>query len=162
MNLNTIKNISKPKWTRITKQAITDHFNREFFRQASESYKMTNILQTKSKPILEQYMTTLSRRQACAIFRIRCKMTKAADNMTGSTTFPICTRCDQNLESDHHLFTDCSGTQSLRLKYAIQGTDPVFNNNTSIDILKNYALFTIEIGLTTYVTQTEHHHQQDQ
>jgi hypothetical protein len=114
---------------------------------------MSGILQTKAVPKLENYMTALSRREACAIFRLRSGTTRAADNMTGSTSFPICSRCNNNLESDHHLFTDCSGTQTPRSKYEIDGTEPIFANNTPITTLKNYARFMIEIGLTTYTIQ---------
>ena len=147
--------MSKPKWARITKQAITKQFNSEFLHQASVSTKMVDIMHVKSKPSLEPYMTALSRRQACVIFRIRSKMTKAADNMTGSTTFPICSKCEDNLESDHHLFTNCRATEPLRTKYTITGIEPIFNVDTPMSTLANYAEFAIEIGMSTYTTHKD-------
>ena len=111
-DLNTIEHTPKARWKSMTEKAAKDQFNVDFYKAATTSTKMTEILTTKQIPTLEKYVTALSRKKASAVFRLRSKTTRAPANQCTSTRLPICTRCNDGLASDNHYFSECTATKA--------------------------------------------------
>jgi hypothetical protein len=143
----TIKRYTKKRWSSL----VTDTVAREFLcnqipTKAANSTKLTRMLRHKRVAKLEEYITHLSRRRASAIFRLRCKSTRAADNMCHTTNLPICDKCSLNLASDQHLYTNCPATQNLRQKFQINDLEAIYPP-VDMPTLERVADFAIEAGL---------------
>ena len=67
--------------------------------------------------------------------------------MTSFTNTPVCTRCSNGYESDVHLFTACTATQELRIRWNITDLGGLYLADTNLDVLRNYAEFTIDVGI---------------
>jgi hypothetical protein len=101
--------------------------NRKIMMDAGASTKLNQLLGHKHEPKMEEYMTKLSRKRASAIFRLRCKTTRAADNMASTTALPICHLCSEDLASDVHIFSACKATLDERIRLNVNGVEEVFH-----------------------------------
>ena len=107
--------------------------------------KLNTLIQHKPKPTTAPYIHLLTRNQATTIFRIRSGMTTAANNY--STQATVCDKCKEGLASDTHFFQTCTSQENLRQKHNINGLWQVFTNDNDINVITNYANFTIEAKL---------------
>ena len=126
-NLTIIQRYSKPRWKKMVARRIQAVSDQKTMSDASSSSKLNQLLGQKHEAKMEEYLTRLSRKRASAIFRLRCKTTRAVDNMSRSTALPICHLCSEDLASDVHIFSACKATLTERTRLDINGIDDVFN-----------------------------------
>jgi hypothetical protein len=147
-DMDTIRTTPKATWKTMVKKAVSITTTRQYTQEAAKSIKMIRgINMAKSSPSLEKYMVELKRKHATAIFRLRTRTTRAAADMTSYTNTPICGRCNDGYESDTHLFTNCIGTQQQRNKWGVTDLTMLYESNTSMQVLKSYAAFAIDIAI---------------
>ena len=128
--------------------------NNQAILQSTDNDGSNNILKVgypssiqEYAPSLENYMLGLSIKRASAIFRLRCKSTRALHMNKNQDPIPICHLCDSVLASDNH-FSLCPATADARAKYNINDLDEFYKTSPDIDILKRYADLAIELGIT--------------
>jgi hypothetical protein len=146
-DLATIENTPRGRWKTMVGKAVKGHFDTRFYKEAATSTKMTGIITHKQTPTLEKYVTALSRKKACTVFRLRSKTTRAEANQSRGNTLPICSRCNNGLATDLHFFTECPATEKERTKHNISGLDELYQLNPNTTTLERYADFALEIGL---------------
>ena len=142
---------TKGEWETAVKKAVVKVHNTEIFTEATGFSKLTGIFQNKQVPTLEKYMVALSRKQASAIFRLRCKSTRVEFMRRDTTPVPICPMCNDGLASDVHLFTVCPAVAEKRAIHGITGIDEIFSPDPDLEILRSYADFALDIGIVIKV-----------
>jgi exonuclease III len=143
----TIEHIPKSRWKTMVEKSVKNQYNTEFYQAASASTKMTGIISTKQTPNRESYITTLGRKKASAIFRLRARCTRAETNQCRNTALPVCSRCENGLASDLHYFSECDMTRAERTIHGVSNLDMLYHPKPDLATLEKYASFAIEIGL---------------
>jgi hypothetical protein len=147
VTLEDIKELTKRKWKMKVARAVQEKENAEYYKKASESWKMGSINTVKQAPSLEKYMKELTKKQATAVFRLRCKNTRAQADTNSFATIPICPLCRNGIASNLHYFSTCSATISEREQWDITNLDELYEASPDIDILRRYAQFALAVGI---------------
>jgi hypothetical protein len=108
---------------------------------------MTGINSVKQVPVLERYIVQLNRKQASAIFRLRCRTTRTEADMSSFATIPVCPVCNDGLASTRHYFTSCTGTEAERTQWGITNMEELYADNHDMETLRRYADFAIAVGI---------------
>jgi hypothetical protein len=145
--LDSIAEYTKGEWSAKVSKAVENTCAKEIFSEAATYPKLAAIFSMKQTPSVERYMLELTRKRAAAIFRLRCRSTKAEYMGNQQDPIPICHMCDNAWASDLHLFKDCPATVTLRAKHNITGLEELHALDPDLATLTKYADLALELGI---------------
>ena len=151
-NITQIISHSKNEWRKAVNNAIHIKIQEEFAQErliqlTRASSKTAGILATKSKPLLESYLTKLPRNQAATIFRLRARATTTGAD-TGQPN-KECPRCNHGPDNTQHAFEQCPALSSLRDIYEVANYTDIYTKADDPYLMINYANFAIQAQLIT-------------
>ena len=109
--------------------------NKIFCTNADKLSKLSQLTQHKEGIMKEVYISKLSRHEASAILKgFQRQLQKKSKSL-------ICIRCRNDVESDHHIFSQCPALTEIRKTLYITSNIELFEKRTTINRLRQLAEF---------------------
>ncbi len=126
------ENVTYNTWKEAIRKTTRMNGQESVLESAATLSKTSALSQVKSTIYKENYFSILPYSRAVLFFKARCRMLNFSNNFRGNSVASECGLCHKGIESDEHIFDECTELLSIRDSLRIRITN-VFNEDTSAE-----------------------------
>ena len=126
------EDISRNVWKNTVRKITRLYGGDDVFKSAANLSKTSVLLQFKTVICKESYFDTLPYSRAVLFFKARCRMLNFSNNFRGGSIAAQCGLCHNGLESDEHVFDECTELEGIRNALRISRVN-VFRDDTTVE-----------------------------